>query len=83
MTQSANVKIVHKTGSSMNKKQYAVGCEYIYTLVNGHQLTVDHSAGVSQELHNQFFAVRNGKAPWLTKAFVRNIHEIEHHDVVS
>jgi hypothetical protein len=27
MTQDAHLKIVHKTGSSKNKKQHAVGCE--------------------------------------------------------
>jgi hypothetical protein len=26
---------------------------------------------------------RNGKHPWLTKAFVHTVREIKHHDVVS
>jgi hypothetical protein len=29
MTQDAHLKIIRKTGSSKNKKQHAVGCEYI------------------------------------------------------
>jgi len=30
MTQDAHLKIVRKTGSRRNKRQYAVGCEYIH-----------------------------------------------------
>jgi hypothetical protein len=40
MTQDAHLKIICNTGSSTNKKQHAVGCEYLHTMVNGHQLTV-------------------------------------------
>jgi len=40
MTQDAHLKIIRKTGSSKNKKQYAVGCEYIHIEANGGQLTV-------------------------------------------
>ena len=40
MTQDAHLKIVHKTGSHNNKKQHAVGCDYIHIEVNGCQLTV-------------------------------------------
>jgi hypothetical protein len=40
MTQNANLKIVCKSGSSKNKKQHAVGCEYILIMANGSQLTV-------------------------------------------
>jgi len=39
MTQDAHLKIVRKTGSSKNKKQHAVGCEYILMVANGGQLT--------------------------------------------
>jgi len=39
--------------------------------------------GVRRELRNEFIAPRNGKPPWSTKAFVRTVREIEHHDVVS
>jgi len=42
-----------------------------------------HAAGVRRELCDQFLAARNGKPPWLTKAFVRTVREIEHHDDVS
>jgi hypothetical protein len=40
MTEDAHLKIVCKTGSSMNEKQHAVGCEYRHTAVNSWQLTV-------------------------------------------
>jgi hypothetical protein len=40
MTQDAHLKIVRKTGSSKNKKQHAVGCEFIHIEENGGQLTV-------------------------------------------
>jgi hypothetical protein len=40
MTQGAHLKIVRKTGSSKNKRQHAVGGEYIDIEANGGQLTV-------------------------------------------
>jgi len=40
MTEDAHLNIVRKTGSSKNKKQHAVGCEYIHIEANGGQLTV-------------------------------------------
>jgi len=40
MTQDAHLKIVCKTGSSKNKKQHAIGCEYIHITVNNGQLTI-------------------------------------------
>jgi len=82
MTQDALPKIVRKTGSSKKKKQHAVGCKYMYIVVNGHQLTVYLNAGVRRELRNQFIAASNGKPPWWTKAFFHTVREIEHHDVV-
>jgi len=69
MTQDAHLKIVRKTGSSENKKQHAVACEYIYMEANGGQLTVERTAGVHRELRNEFIAARNGKPPWLPAAF--------------
>jgi hypothetical protein len=39
MTPDAHSKIIRKTGSSKNKKQHAVGCEYILIVANGGQLT--------------------------------------------
>ena len=83
MTQDAHLKIFHETGSSTNTKQHAVGCEYIHTVVNGRQLTVYYTAGVRQERCDQFIATRNVKPPWSSKAFVRTVPEIEHHEVVS
>jgi hypothetical protein len=40
MTQDARLKIICKTGSSNNKKQHAVGFEYISIEVKGSQLMV-------------------------------------------
>jgi len=40
MTQDGHLKIVCKTGSRRNKKQHAVGCEYIHIDAIGSQLTV-------------------------------------------
>jgi hypothetical protein len=39
MPQDAHSKIVRKTGSSNNKKQHAVGCNYILMVANSGQLT--------------------------------------------
>jgi len=39
MTQDAHLKIVHKTGSSKNKEQPAVGCKLMLIVANGGQLT--------------------------------------------
>lgn len=36
-----------------------------------------------RELREQFKASASGKMPWSTKAFVRTVREIEHHDVVN
>jgi hypothetical protein len=77
MTQDANVKPVHKTASSTNLKQDAVGYEYIHTAVNARQITIYHAVGVSKELHNQFIAAHSGKPPWLTKALVWTVREIK------
>jgi len=40
MTKDTHLKIVRNTGSSKNKKQLAIGCEYIHITVNDSQLTV-------------------------------------------
>jgi len=37
MTQDAHLKIIRKTGSRRNKKQHAVGCEYIHIDAIGRQ----------------------------------------------
>jgi hypothetical protein len=39
--------------------------------------------GVRRELRNEFIAAHNWNPPRSTKAFVRKVREIEHHDVVS
>jgi hypothetical protein len=56
--------------------QHAVGREYIQTMVNGQQLTINHVPGVRQELCDQLSAVWNKKPPWLTKTFVHTVREI-------
>ena len=83
MTRDAHLKIICKTGSSKNKKQHAVGCEYTYMEANGSQFTVSPTAGVCGALRNEIIAARNRNPPWPTKAFVRTVREIKHHDVVS
>jgi len=52
MTLDANLKIVRETGSRRNKKQQAVGYEYIHTDAFGRQLTVYRTAGVRRVLRN-------------------------------
>jgi len=83
ITQDAHLKIVHKTGSSTNKKQLAGRCEFIHTVIKGRQLTIYHIAGVRRELRDQFITARNRKPPWPTKVIVRTVGEIKHHDVGS
>jgi len=83
MTQDAHLKIVCKAASGKNKKQHAVGCEYILVVANSTELTEWCTADVRRELRNEFIAALNGKPPWSTKAFVCTVCEIEHHDVVS
>jgi len=39
--------------------------------------------GVRRELSNEHIAAHNGKPPFSTKAFVRTLRGIEHHDVAS
>jgi hypothetical protein len=58
-------------------------CESIHIGVDDSQLGIEPSAGVHRELCDQFIASCNGKHPWLTKAIVCKVREIEHHDVVS
>jgi hypothetical protein len=63
--------------------QHAVGRESIHTMGNGCQLTIYHGADVREELHDQYIAARNGKPPWVTRAFLHTVRKIDHHDVVS
>jgi len=83
MTQDTMFKIVCKTGSSKNTKQPAVCCECIYSMVNSCRLNLYHTAGVHRELRDQFITANNWKPTWPSKAFLRTVCEIEHHDVVS
>jgi len=83
MTQDEHLKIVRKTGSSKNKKQQAVGCDYIHIEANSSELIVLLTSSVRRELHNEFITAHNGKASWSTNAFVHPVPEIKHHDVFS
>jgi len=83
MTQDAHLKIVRETGSRKNRTQHAVGLEYIHIEAIGGELTGYDTARVRRELRNEFSAARQGKPPSSTKAFVRIVREINHHDVVS
>jgi len=83
LTKDAHFKIVRKIGSSMNKKQHAVGCKYIHTMVNSRQLTVYHTAGTRWQLRDQCIAGHDGKPPWSTKAAICTVRQIQRHDVIS
>ena len=83
MTQDTHFKIVRKTGNSKNRKQHTIRCESIHLEVDDCQLTVLRTAGVRRELRDQFIAGHNGKPLWSTRAFVRSVRKIEHHDVFN
>jgi len=83
MTLDAQWKIVHKTWSSKNKTQHAIGCKCNCIEVHGRQLIISHTAGVRRELRNQCIAARNGKPPWSTTEFAPAVCKIEHLDVFS
>lgn len=38
---------------------------------------------ILKELPAKFISSRNGKPPWFTKALVRTVHMMKHHDVVG
>jgi len=59
-----------------------MGCQYIHIVVNGRQLTLKHTLGIHKGSQDQLFTAQNGKHPRLTKAFVRTVSDIQHHDVV-
>jgi hypothetical protein len=83
MTRDAKARIVSKTGSSTNKKDNAVGCEYIHSMLNSRELTVYHSAGVRREPRDQFTAACYRKCPWSINEFICTVRDIIHHDDVS
>ena len=80
---NTQLKTLSRTGSSRNKTQHAISCEYSRLNVDDRQLMISHAAGVHTELRDQFLATRNGKPRWSTTAFACTVHEIEHHDEVS
>jgi len=80
MTQDAQLKIIHTTGSSKNNQPHAVECRYIHIVVKDHQSTVYYTAGVGEELPDHVLAACNGKSPWSTKAFVQTVRELKHQD---
>jgi hypothetical protein len=83
MAQDAHSKKVRKTGRSNNRQQHAIRCEYLYIDIEGSQLTIYYTARVCRELHVQYIAAWNVTPPWSTKALIRTVREIEHHNVVS
>jgi len=83
MTHDSHYQMVHKTGNTNNQKQHVIGYEYIHIVVESHQLTISHTAGVCRELRDQFIASHNGKYPWLARIFFCTLCVVEHHDVVS
>jgi len=83
MTLDAQFKLVRETGSSKNKKQHTIGCEYSWIQVDNSQSMIYQAAGVLRELRDQFLDARIGKPLWSTEAFVCTVREIEHQGVVS
>jgi len=83
MSQHGHLTIICKNGSSTNRKQYAVACEFIHTVVNSHQLPIYYAVGIRWELRDQFIAARNGKQQWSTKAIDRTVCKTDNHEVVS
>jgi len=83
MTEDAYLIIICKTGSSRNKKQHAVGCEYNHTVVHSRQLTVKYIVGVRWEPWDQCIDAHNRNPPWSTKPSVHTVSKNEHHEVVS
>jgi len=63
--------------------QRAIGCEYSQIEEEGCHLILSHAATVRRALRNQIIAAHNGKPASSTKAFVRAVREIEHHDDVN
>jgi len=83
MTLDSQLKIGCKSVRSKYKNQHVITCEYSRIKVDDRQLTIYHAAGVRRELRDQVLAAYRWKPPCLTKAFIRKVREIEHHDVVS
>ena len=83
MRQDAHLQILCQTRSCKNMKHRAIGCDYIHTMANGHQLTVQCTVSVGRELPVQCITAHNGKPPSSTRAFVHTLREIEQDDVVS
>jgi hypothetical protein len=82
ITQDTHLNIIRKTGSSKNKMQHTVGCEYIHIDANCSQLILECTQGVHRQLGNPFVSARNGQPPLSTKALLSTVREIIHHDVV-
>jgi len=83
ITQDSQLQIVQQTGSSKNKKQHTLGFEYIHMNVSGHQLTVQGKSDECIDLCEQFITTFKRKPPWSTKAFLRTVRNMLHHDVVN
>lgn len=83
MPQDVQLKTVSETGSSQNKKQHTIECEYICIAVDSSQLMIYYTTTVHRQLCDQFIAARKGKAPWSMKAFVHTVRETKLHDDVS
>jgi len=83
MTQNAHSKIVCRTEHGTNKKQHAVGFEYIHIVVNCCQFNIECTAGVYREQGDQLISAHNEKPPWSTKTFVCTVCEMEHHYVAT
>jgi len=83
MTLDAHLKIVHRTRGSRNMMQHAIGCGELQMEVGGSHPTIECTAGIRRERHDQFIATTNGKSPWSTKPNVCTVRKIKYHEGVS
>jgi hypothetical protein len=76
------MNIVHKTGAKKNWENHAIGCE-LWNLQEWQSTNQLQLAAIHSELRHQFNESCKGNPLWSTKAFIRTVREIEHHDAVN
>jgi len=83
MTQDAHLKLIHKTGSSKNNKQHAIGCEYGHIAETSCQPTITCTVHICREVHDQLIAAHNRYHASSTNIVVCTVCEIKRYDDVS
>jgi len=82
LSHEVHLKIVLKTGSSKNKTDHPVGCEYIHVEEYGCQLTIYGIVGDPTERHERVIAHHYGIPAFSTDAIVPTLCKMEHNDVL-